>query len=171
VVCTTQAVEIEPTSSSYCLNYIHALELDQKHDLILREVSRFCSLDSASLGGELSSLEVGRIKTDGCISKVSASFPLWHQSRSPCSPQVLASSMGDLPVLGHMTSLSWFLDTEKAGLEGSGPCSEDGRPGSLTESPTRTDEKVLLRGYCCTYHKPQGGAAGSFSTFGKEAEP
>ncbi len=54
-----QAVELEPSNCSYSLNYIHALELDQQHDNILKEVARFCTRCGLQLGGELRSLEVG----------------------------------------------------------------------------------------------------------------
>ena len=49
---------MEPTSCSYSLNYIHALELDLKYDVIMQEVCRLCTLDGLYLGGELTSLKV-----------------------------------------------------------------------------------------------------------------
>ena len=49
---------MEPSSSSFSLNYIHALELDQQYDAILKEAARFCSHTDMTLGGELQSLKV-----------------------------------------------------------------------------------------------------------------
>ena len=57
-----QAVEMEPTSISYSLSYIHALELDHKYDLIVQEACRLCTLDGFSLGGELTSLKVKAVR-------------------------------------------------------------------------------------------------------------
>ena len=50
-----QAVDSEPANTSYSLNYMHALELDQQYNSIVQEVSRFCSRTDLTLGGQLDS--------------------------------------------------------------------------------------------------------------------
>ncbi|GAX80742.1 hypothetical protein CEUSTIGMA_g8177.t1 [Chlamydomonas eustigma] len=73
-----KAVLLEPSSSTYSLNYLHALELDQQYDLVVKEALRFCKDGSFRLGGDLTSLTS------------------------------VVSELQSVCTLQHMTSLNWL---------------------------------------------------------------
>ena len=67
---------MEPTNTSYSLNYMHALELDQQYNDVVQEVSRFCSQTDLALGGRLNSASAVKVGDGNMEASKSDNIPL-----------------------------------------------------------------------------------------------